>query len=780
MKKLLLMILSVLCLFSFAMASACSCGGDSDKDKEKSDVVVINGFNTYHDMVVIYLNPSFVIGNFELNKDKQYVVEGDASYKFNVASTGANQPELKMPATGLKNDLTDVAQFGLYVYNANDYTFDAIVTAYSGDNIVCSLLKKAEIGANNLLFDLNRVVATQTGKVITDYSISFSGLQGESVVYLDNFHVVTTNAEVTIPANIKEVLDGISNITYDTPRATLESLVSKYYALSEEEKKCVSNYDSLTAAIMPYWLDDLDAAQTSDPGTFLYFDKAFGPVQVESAMAGISSYSYTTEKAYGDEAGSLKVVFEKTGTNWVSLYTAATTPIEEENVRFYVYNDSDQYKAMCVSWHDPSAVPTPYKFMTLEPNVWTEVTVKSEYLTEAGSLQFCGLSDNVNKSARAPLGNIYISSVLKRSKYQDVIDARTGDDTKTLFFFDRQLGIKQLSIDTDKILATVSSEETFNGESTTELVFKNVYGNGYINVDISGYEFNAGDVAVFYAKTSDMKNGLDYVDIRLNTEPVATSPLNGNHLVKGKWTMCLIPAARLEEALTQLYFYGWQKTDNSDGYYHADTTWSIYGSIYLTKIKVYSADEIKKMTAFDSTTEYQVGQTTFVGPVVDFLMSGSNVTHKGTYNANPTVFGSEWDMFPYLIGNEVRMYARSDNADYTNERPIPDANTRDQVLGFELKDAVTISGNKLYVVAAGLTDDAYIQVMTGRETGHYSTHSIESKEDAGDGYVRYCFSIADDWYGTTETLKYFRLFTGHKLAVPEYEAVMISNIYIAA
>lgn len=752
MKKFLLMILSILCLFSFAMASACSCGGDKDEKEETSNIVLLNGFNEYHDMVVIYLNPSFVIGNFTRNTDKQYIVEGDASYKYNVAATGANQPELKMPATGLKNDITDVSQFGLYVYNANEYTFKVIVTAYSGDNIVCSLKKDTAIGANHLLFDVNRVIAAQTGKVITDYSISFSGLKGESVLYLDNFHVITTDAPVEMPAAIKEVIDGINNITPETSKATLESLVAKYNALSEEDKKCVSNHDSLTAAIMPYWLEDLGAAQTSDPGTFLYFDKPFGPVQVESAMAGISSYYYTTEKAYGDEAGSLKVVFETTGTNWVSLYTSATTPIEEDKVRFYVYNDSDQYKALCVSWHDPSAIPTPYKFMLLEPNVWSEVTVKSEYLTEAGSLQFCGLSDNVNMSANAPIGNIYISSVVKRDKYQDINDQRIGEDENTLFFFDRQLGIKQLSIDTDKILATVNSTVTFNGEPTTQLVFKNVYSNGYINIDISGYEFNAGDVAVFYAKTSDMENGLEYVDIRLNTGD-SVAPINGNHLVVGKWTMCLIPAERLQEELTKLYFYGWK----ANGY--GTEAWSIFGSIYLTKIKVYSADQIKDMTTFgtDGSVEYQIGQTTFVNSVNEFS--------KGTWNPNNIVFASAWDTAPYLIGDEVRVYVR----------PQQGVANKTTALGFELKDAVAASGKKLYIVAAGLTDDAYLQVFTGRESGHYNSPSIESQEDVGDGYVRYCFDISH----ATNSIKYFRLWTGHQLTIPNYEAVMIRDIYIA-
>ena len=138
MRKVLLATLSVLCAGFATLGVACMDKADSGDNNENSDIVVLNGFNHWDDMIIIYLDPATFDGSMKLNKDEQYIVEGNASYKCFISSTKANQPELRLSSAGRKTDITDVSQFGLYIYNTNDFAFDVIVTAYAGDKAACS------------------------------------------------------------------------------------------------------------------------------------------------------------------------------------------------------------------------------------------------------------------------------------------------------------------------------------------------------------------------------------------------------------------------------------------------------------------------------------------------------------------------------------------------------------------------------------------------------------------------------------------------------------------
>ena len=112
MKKFLLATLSVLSLSCMAMGVACAGnGGESSstaqEETQKSDTIILNGFNRYQDVAVIYLDPATFDGSLKLNEDEAYIVEGEASYKCYISGTFANQPNLKLSAAKLKNDITD-------------------------------------------------------------------------------------------------------------------------------------------------------------------------------------------------------------------------------------------------------------------------------------------------------------------------------------------------------------------------------------------------------------------------------------------------------------------------------------------------------------------------------------------------------------------------------------------------------------------------------------------------------------------------------------------------
>ena len=756
MKKFLLATLSVLGASCLALGVACADNGSntsSTPEEGVSDVVLLNGFNRYQDVAVIYLEPTTFDGSVKKNEDPAYIVEGDASYKFYINSTFANQPNLKLSAATLKNDITDVTEFGLYVYNASDYAFDVIITAYAGDSVVCAPVATAEIGANELTFEINRPLVQKTGKVVTEYSISFSGVKGDTTMYLDNFYLKTTKDAVVFPEEVVSVVNAIDSFTDETTREDLERVMAQDNALSVDDKQCITNYERLTSLIMPYWLSDLAAAQKDDPKTLLYFDCAFGPLQVSSVTAGVASYGYTTDTKYEGENGSLKVDFAVTSTNWVSVVTTATTLVEEEFIEFYVYNDSEQYKAMCVGWKVPMNANDP-NYMILEPYTWTKILSKSSDLTNSGgssgALQICGLSDLTNRRASAPDGTLYFSSVVKKGAAQDIIEARVGADANTLFFFDRELGTQQASESGG--VKEFSAETMFNGERGALKMHYVGNSKATISLMTAKYAFNPGDYVVLNVYV-DLD--ADYLQLRLGT-------LYGTHCFNKKWTTVIIPAS----AFTDTSYFLLEAL-NDGGNYKPDAAAELSGDVYFTKAKVYSADQVKQMSEVDDTYEFNVGSTAFVGKV-DYI----SANYCGSYNYNPTIYGQWYDTKVALIVDTLRFYARSDSKDNATSA------TRQTVVGMELKEGVACSNTKMYIIASGLVDDPDVddlclQVFTARESGHFASPRPVSRETLEDGYVKYCFDLSI----YTETLKYFRIWTGHKLIIPDYEAVMIRDIF---
>ena len=757
MKKFLLATLSVLSLSCMAMGVACAGnGGESSstaqEETQKSDTIILNGFNRYQDVAVIYLDPATFDGSLKLNEDEAYIVEGEASYKCYISGTFANQPNLKLSAAKLKNDITDVTEFGLYVYNDNDYAFDVIITAYAGDTVVCAPVATAEIGANNLTFDINRALVQKTGKVITDYSISFSGLKGGSTFYLDNFYVKTTKDAVVLPEAVTSIVNAIDSYTDETPRAALEDTMEQYNELSAGDKQCVTNYDRLSSLLMPYWLSDLAAAQKDDPKTLLYFDCSFGPLQVSSVTAGISSYSYTTKMKYGDEEGSLKVDFAVTSTNWVNLVTTANTLIEEELIEFYVYNDSDQYKAMCVGWKVPSNTNDP-NYMILEPHTWTKVVSKSTDLTDSGgssgAIEICGLSDLTDRRASAPDGTVYFSSFVKKGASQEIIDARVGEDSNTLFFFDRELGLQQANESGG--IKDFSASTVFDGASGA--LKMNYVGNDKATIGLmtAKYELKATDYVVLNVY---VELDADYLQLRLGT-------LYGTHCFNNKWTTVIIPASAFIESAAPYFLL---EALNDGGDYKPDASAKLSGNVYFTKAKVYSGEQVKNMSQVDDSYEYSIGSTTFVGKV------GYVGKNYGSYNYNPTIYGQWYDTGVALVDDTLRFYARSDSSDNSTGAK------RNTVIGMELKEAVACSGTKMYIIASGLVNDPdhmHLQIFTGRESGHFASPRAVSQEVLEDGYIKYCFDLSS----YTSEMKYFRLWTGQQLIIPDYEAIMLRDIY---
>ena len=106
MKKILILILTVLMLLSFASFTACIKPQQENAEPVES-IVVLNGFNGYDDVAYTYLNPNTFFGSFTRNKDAKYIVEGKGSYKYYVEDVSVNQPNFEMKADKVNFKLFD-------------------------------------------------------------------------------------------------------------------------------------------------------------------------------------------------------------------------------------------------------------------------------------------------------------------------------------------------------------------------------------------------------------------------------------------------------------------------------------------------------------------------------------------------------------------------------------------------------------------------------------------------------------------------------------------------
>ena len=704
-------------MFSFFMASACK---DDEKPVE-SDVVML-GFDKWDDIARFDMNPTYFVGNWLINREPEFIKGGTGSWKIYVDATKANQPNFVMKAAGVKTDITDVKEFTLWAYSDAEEPFDLILTAYAGDEVVASPIAIVQKGENNLSFVLEREPLMQKGKLITEYSISFSGIKGGTTLYLDELTAKITTEPIVLKKEVQDVIDSIASFGANPSKTLVYDTLAKYRALSGKDQKCVTNYNTLKSVVNAYYLDDLATAQIEDPKTWLYFGQPFGEIQVEKITAGISSYSYSTEQKCGDESGSLKVEFTISSTNWLTLSTAATSLPKgntDPSVKFSVYNDSDQVKALCVGWNAPLHPVAQDRFYVIEPREWTEIKCPSSWLYDAGGasggIQICGLAGVQSGGAQPPEGVMYFSSFTTFDDEKIVKAARVGEDQNTLYLFDQEIGAAQ-----------VTSSYDIDINFTTDVKFGNEAGSLELNVHDQtdpqiiwskcGYEFNQGDYVVFYVYNDSNR---DVIDISLGYT-------HRQRCYNGQWTMVLWKASDVDDNANT---WSWLIARNYGASDFAGMSWgNLDGKLYFSKAKVYSAEQIKDLVNVADTYEYTIGNTTLVGK--------AETAQNGTYNENPDAFNDVSYSNPYYVNGMLRW----------NINPVTIQEVRQPKIGFTFKNSYEIkSGLYMEVTVKGAVEgQVTIQVFNSlgfTDDGHVGTPAGELVRTLDNGFAVYRFNV---------------------------------------
>ncbi len=717
--------------------------------QEKKEFALINGFENWDDLQELEIDKALFYGSLSVNHETDYISEGKASAKYEVDGVGANNPSFKMLATA-KSDITDVSEFGVYIYNANAYEFSVIISALDGsDGVIYTQDARAEVGANTLSFEVDRQMVQTTGSSVAKFQIAFNGITKDSVIYIDNFYAKLDETEVELDASVKSVISVIEGLN-KSDRSAVEAAMTQYKALDPIKRKSVHNYQILKAAMDSFWLNDLTAAREEDSTTLLFFDKPFAEVQVSKVSHSISACEYTTNFAYGEEAGSLKVSFTKSSVNWVTVDTTADVPIDDGYITLHIYNESTQDKLVSLGWNGPKGASSSWE---IKANSWLDIECPSTYLTaNKGGIQIAGYD---NGKGVAPEGTLYISAVRTFDYDRQYNKLRVGDDANTLFFFDSEVGENQIKPAEAGVTYGYTDTKSRAGENgSIQLTFPGATAQYSATYAMYGYPYTDNDYVVFYVYND---TNTDFISLLFSYD-------NGVRLAKGQWTMVVRPVSEIVDC--HLRFMG----QNYAEVYGVPTANQVQanlsGSVYLSKAKVYSTDEIKALSHVAETAEWSLGDTAFVGPAVKY---------NGAPNA---LMNNPLEYEPYMINDELRMTLWAH--DYAG-------------LYATLKTPVDLSEENTYVAITlkGANTDAFTILPIGTEGQYdafgsklYPMNIIEEEN----GYATYVFKIAKttgEMMGGLRitpigTTKFTVNVDGENKIVPTAAAteIMISNIKI--
>ena len=235
-----------------------------------------------------------------------------------------------------------------------------------------------------------------------------------------NFYISAMYA-VTDETTAEDVTSLITNARADgnITKEEYEAVQVLYEKLSVQEKEKVTNYKPF---VKEYYLSR-DGVPTDKANRLTYFDSEYGLLQTEPYAMGCK-LSYSTEKAYGDEKGSLKLT--GTADSWFMYVRLTETEdinlAEYKYIEFYIYADFDA----------PAKIVENHGFLDGQPAVnlrakeWTKVRfaipLDGNVINVGMAL---GLQDG-NHGVDSGAFNFYISAMYA------VTDETTAEDVTSL------------------------------------------------------------------------------------------------------------------------------------------------------------------------------------------------------------------------------------------------------------------------------------------------------------------------------------------------------------
>ncbi len=209
-KRIWGLLLAGVTAFSCAAFSACGGGADDSSASDstggkKAGNVLISGFSDFKELRTFKFSGYF--HKAEVNTDKAYITEGDASAKFTVDGGEGGIPEFSIYTDtkyNTKKDYTDVQALSVDVFNAGDTPRKMeiyFMTRESGATRAKYIEKEYTLqsGLNSLTYTLERDVAKQICYLDKVEYISFRFENGHNdpyVLYMDNLRAHLTDEPI--------------------------------------------------------------------------------------------------------------------------------------------------------------------------------------------------------------------------------------------------------------------------------------------------------------------------------------------------------------------------------------------------------------------------------------------------------------------------------------------------------------------------------------------------------------------------------------------------------
>ena len=397
-----------------------------------------------------------------------------------------------------KNDkYTDVAenithyQTMVYFYNVSDLDVNFMVKGYAlvdGTPYYSTVNYRSMSYVADAAMKENPDLASSLECYLADYTVTFNTDGGSAIpAQIVKYGKVAT--EPTAPTKDGFVFDGW-DYDFSTP---------------------VTGDITLTAK----WVNPIVALRKGDDAnTVLFFNKQIG-VELQTKSAD-GTFSYTTEKAYGEEEGSLKFVTNASGQTCLSYNLYDMEWEEDDWVNFYVYSSKKIEMALLFEYSGG---------VLLMPEAWTQVTVPAKTFFD-DYLRFYQYT-TVNNISREESLTMYISKVqlLETNEVKEL--AVTGADHYALG-------------------SLAFSNTSYSNGTNTNAVFKDV------NLDAPIYRqpiLIDGELAVTFFDHKDPQVIMTLVD------PIA---VGAN-----------------EEALITVEVYDYGRLQNLNGYINSDGKYSL-------------------------------------------------------------------------------------------------------------------------------------------------------------------------------------------------------------
>ena len=162
---------------------------------------------------------------------------------------------------------------------------------------------------------------------------------------------------------------------------------------------------------------------------------------------------------------------------------------------------------------------------------------------------------------------------------------------------------------------------------------------------------------------------------------------------KGVWTTVIWKAEDLVSTGNWSWFIS---REYSDVDYGAMSYYPTNGTVYVSKAKVYSKDQVFDTTTVADDFEYTIGETTFIG---------KGLVGNGGYMSTDGGFNDSSFSNPYYVNGELRFFARPSS---NNEEFKP-------LFGGQFKETYKVDGCYVYVTIKGAVEgQVFMQIFNSK------------------------------------------------------------------